>query len=58
MGYYVYKDSAEQWRWRYLAANYQIIAVSSESYFNKQDCLNSIAIMQRSSSSEIYEVSH
>lgn len=32
MYYVVYKDNANQWRWHLVAANNEIIAVSSESY--------------------------
>lgn len=56
MSYYViYKDAANQWRWQYVASNYKIIAVSSESYWNKADCLNSINLMKNSYSSQIIE---
>lgn len=53
--YEMYKDVANQWRWKYIAANYKIIAVSSESYWNEADCLASIHIMQASWNSPIYK---
>lgn len=44
----VHKDSSRQWRWRYVASNGKIIAVSSEAYVGKEDCLRSIEIMKGS----------
>lgn len=35
--------SRPQWRWRLTADNHKIIAVSSESYNNRIDCLAAIA---------------
>lgn len=37
---------SKQWRWRLRAGNGEIIAVSSESYMNKDDCLRSIDIVR------------
>lgn len=34
-----YKDHAGEWRWRITAANGNILAVSSEGYHNKADCI-------------------
>lgn len=42
-----YEDRAGEWRWRFKAANYEIIAVSSEGYSSKQACLHSIGLIQR-----------
>lgn len=55
MAYYVYKDNAGYWRWRLLAANKRIIADSSESYNNKQDCLTAINLVKLSNSAPVYE---
>lgn len=56
MSYYVlYKDATNQWRWQYVASNSKIIAVSSESYWNKADCLNAINLMKNSYSSQVIE---
>jgi uncharacterized protein YegP (UPF0339 family) len=52
--YYAFRDPSKQWRWTYYASNGRVIAVSSESYHNKSDCLNAIKIMQSSSVSSIY----
>ncbi|QDT42534.1 hypothetical protein Pan241w_26190 [Gimesia alba] len=57
MAYYIYKDISGQWRWRYVAGNNRIIAVSSESYFNKADCQNAVEIMRRSWESEVFYLS-
>jgi uncharacterized protein YegP (UPF0339 family) len=46
--YEVHKDASQQWRWRYVAANGRIIAVSSEAYVGKADCLRSIEIIKGS----------
>ena len=53
--YVVYRDTANQWRWRY-TTNGRVIAVSSESYFNKSDCLRGVAIMQASGNDPIYDM--
>ncbi len=45
----MYKDTSSQWRWRFRANNNKIVAVSSESYINKQDCRDSIDIVKKES---------
>ena len=35
-----------QWRWRLVSNNNKIIATSSESYYNKADCLHGIYLVQ------------
>jgi len=35
----VFKDAANEWRWRRVAGNHEIIAVSGEGYENKGDCV-------------------
>lgn len=55
MKYQVYRDQNNQWRWRLVAANGRIIAVSGESYWNKTDCLNAINLVKSSSSAPVYE---
>ena len=35
-----FKDSKGEWRWRRVATNGNIVGASSESYINKQDCIN------------------
>ena len=56
MTYYVYKDSSGQWRWRLRAANQEIIAVSGEGYYNKQDCLHAIGLVKSSTSAPVHEI--
>ncbi|WP_422794944.1 YegP family protein [Sphingobium mellinum] len=46
--YFIYRDIAGLWRWRYDASNGRTIAVSSESYFNRSDCERGIDIMKAS----------
>jgi uncharacterized protein YegP (UPF0339 family) len=36
--YTIYKDTSDYWRWRLRATNNEIIAKSSESYYNEKDC--------------------
>lgn len=55
-GYYqMYRDTQNQWRWRYVASNNLTIAVSSESYWNKADCRAAIEIMRNSGESPVVE---
>jgi uncharacterized protein YegP (UPF0339 family) len=42
--YTIYQDTAKQWRWRLDATNGKIIAISSESYWNKSDCESSASL--------------
>ena len=42
----VYKDAKEEWRFRLVAPNGQIIAVG-ESYKNKGDCLSTVESIKK-----------
>ena len=53
--YQIYTDAAGEWRWRFRAANHETIAVSSEGYKYKNDCLHSISLVKASSDSPIYD---
>lgn len=53
-GYYEIYKQGSQWRWRFKANNHEIIA-HGESYWNKSDCLNAIALMKGSYGSPVYE---
>lgn len=53
--YHRYRDTNNQWRWRYVSSNGRIISVSSEAYVNKADAINSINIMKGSGSSPVRE---
>jgi uncharacterized protein YegP (UPF0339 family) len=54
MYYTIYKDGTGGWRWRFLAANNEIVA-SGESYINKADCLYAISLLKGSSNAPVYE---
>ena len=53
--YLMYRDSRQEWRWTYYASNAKAIAVSSEGYINRSDCLRGIEIMKNSGDSPTYE---
>jgi uncharacterized protein YegP (UPF0339 family) len=44
--YSVNKDHQGQWRWLFVANNGKTIAVSSESYHNREDCLHGIRLVK------------
>jgi uncharacterized protein YegP (UPF0339 family) len=46
MRFQVYKDAAREWRWRLLAHNGQVIAVSGEGYKRKAACLHGIHLVR------------
>lgn len=54
MAYYVYTDTAGQWRWRLVANNNKIIANSGEGYWNKSDCLGAIELVKNSKNAPVY----
>jgi uncharacterized protein len=43
----VYVDKAGEFRWRFLAANGQVIATSSEGYKNKADCEHGLGLVKK-----------
>lgn len=47
MGYRLtfYEDKAGKWRWRFVADNGNIMAISSQGYVNKDDCLHCAEIV-------------
>lgn len=47
--FYVYKDSASQWRWKFVANNNKIIADSSEGYHNLSDCEHGVSLIKSQS---------
>jgi uncharacterized protein YegP (UPF0339 family) len=55
MYYEVYKDRSDNWRWRYVSTNGNIISDSAEGYVHKSDCLRGIEIMKNSYNSPVYE---
>jgi uncharacterized protein YegP (UPF0339 family) len=46
MQFVIYKDSAGQYRWRYVASNGKTIADSGEGYYNKADCQAGIDLVK------------
>lgn len=40
------KDNKDQWYWTFQADNNKTIARSSESYFNRKDCIHSIRLVK------------
>jgi hypothetical protein len=42
----LYKDIKDEYRWRFRADNYEIIADSSEGYINKSDCEHGIELVK------------
>jgi hypothetical protein len=46
----MYKDAAGEWRFRLVASNGQIIAVSGEGFVSKNNCLDSINLVKRAAS--------
>lgn len=52
--YWVYRDVRNEFRWTYEASNGLTIAVSSEGYKRKADCLGSIDLMKGSTYSPIW----
>ena len=44
--FYVYKDTAGQWRWRFVASNGEPIANGGEGYINLNDCLHGITLIK------------
>jgi uncharacterized protein YegP (UPF0339 family) len=55
--YWLYKDTQGQFRWTYEASNGKTIAVSSEAYVRKADCMRSIEIMKGSSNAPVWSPS-
>jgi len=42
----VYPDKSGQWRWRFRADNWKIVADSAEAYMNKSDCIDGAKIVK------------
>lgn len=57
MHFILYQDTLRQWRWRLRRdGNYKTLADSGEAYWNKNDCLDAIALIQKyAGSAPIYE---
>ena len=46
MYFQMYQDNRNEWRWRLKAANHETIAISSEGYVRKSDCLHAIDLVK------------
>lgn len=46
MKFVLFRDSRNDWRWKFVADNNKIIATSGEGYQNKCDCLHTIGLIQ------------
>lgn len=53
MKYEIYQDKRGEWRWRLKAANWKILAVSSEGYKNRADCLGCSAMVKGSRTAHV-----
>lgn len=43
----LFRDSRNEWRWRIRAdGNHKELAVSSESYIHRQDCIHAIQLLK------------
>jgi uncharacterized protein YegP (UPF0339 family) len=51
--YSVYKAKKGEWRWNLKAGNGRIIADSAESYINRSDCLDAIALVKSSATAPV-----
>lgn len=56
MGYYIYLDQHEYWRWYLLGSNHRRIAESSGGFLDKQECRDAIALVKASGEVPVYEV--
>ena len=56
MEFQLYKDKADEWRWRLIAKNGKKIATSGEGYKNKADCAHAIDLVKASAEASVTEV--
>ncbi len=56
MKYEIYQDRRKEWRWRLKASNGKILAVSSEGYKAKVDCVNCISSVKHSNFIPVVEL--
>lgn len=43
--FYIFKDHANEWRWRFNASNDEVIATSSRGYHKFEDCEQAIKLL-------------
>lgn len=54
----VFQDASNQWRWRFMADNNEIVFISSEGYTTKRNCLHSIRIVkEQSRAANVFDLS-
>lgn len=51
--YYVYRDKQNEWRWRLLTSGLRILAISSEGYTAREDCLASVEQVKSSGKADV-----
>ena len=56
MKYEIYRDRRGEWRWRLKAANGRILAVSSEGYDGKHNCVHCLLQVKDSRLASVKEV--
>ncbi len=58
MRYEIYRDksAAGLWRWRFRAANNEIIGTSGTGYNDIKECRNRIELMKKSLEADVIEV--
>lgn len=44
--FHLYQDAGRNWRWRLIAGNGQIIAVSGESFYSRENAHRSAQLVQ------------
>lgn len=55
--FFVYKDKAREYRWRFYAPNNRVMADSGEGYKNKADCIAAINTLCREATGGVTIVS-
>jgi len=56
MKFEYYRDAGNAWRWKLRAVNGETLAVSSESYVDKRDCLRCIELVKKSSRTRVERI--
>ncbi|MBA2689406.1 MAG: DUF1508 domain-containing protein [Burkholderiales bacterium] len=57
MKFIVYKDAADEWRWRLQEANGRVTAASGAGYRDKKDCLYGIELVKLSFGTPVEDLS-
>lgn len=52
--YFIYKDKAGEYRWRYQAVNGEVIADGAEGYKRKADCRHGLDLIRASKDDPIW----